>query len=324
MRARFLDPSLVHHRVCHRAERVGCIGGPEDTRGRVSGGGSLNERGHPIPAGGPWREKQPFIGPDTYHRLVHGPGVRPKDRVGASVDTVREANAIIESRTDWGLAQRLAALAIVRLESDFGVSGSWLMIDGSPSYNWGALTGSGTAGSISHGDNAPDGTPVTYNFQAFHNPAEAFDSFRRTWTRGNVSGDKDIPHERTVEAAAARGDAYNVAKTMYAHRYYGGTPSGAGAWHPSMGSDDERRIQTYAKAIVGSAAVIASQLGVKSPLFFEVAPPKSEFTIGAAIVPAAIGGVLAGAGLALGAGPVGAVALGVTPLALWWARSRAA
>lgn len=245
--------------------------------------------------------------------------IRGLSRVGASASTVAEANAVVHARAgDWTDAQRQMALAIGRLESGFGVDGSWLLEDGTPSYNWGALTGSGTAGSLKHGDNEPDGTPVTYSFQAFHSMAEAFDAFRRTWTRSDVSADKAIPHEATVNDAAARGDAYAVARTMYAHRYYGGTPTGSGAWHPSMGSDDERRIQTYAKAIVGSAAEIARQIGEPLAVAY-VGPggaPSSSSAAGTVIGSLAIGGALGGAALYFGAPIVAAAGIVAVPLVI--------
>lgn len=221
------------------------------------------------------------------------------------------------------------ALAIGRLESGFGVDGSWLLGDGTPSYNWGALTGSGTAGSLTHSDNAADGTRVTYSFQAFHSMAEAFDAFRRVWTRGDLAGvgcdsrtdgcaEIIANHEASVNDAAARGDAYAVARTMYAHGYYGGTPPGSGAWHPSEGSDAERRIQTYAKAIVGSAAEIARQLGEPLAVAY-VGPggaPSSSSGVGTVIGSIAIGGALGGAALYFGAPILAAASLVAVPVVL--------
>src|SRR5574341_833403 len=145
---------------------------------------------------------------------------RIRDRVGATASIVKEASQVVKDRAGWPMPMRHMALAIGRLESDFGVSGSWRMPGGVPSFNWGALTGKGTAGSLTHGDNAADGTPITLDFQAFHTMSEGFDAFRKVWTRGDVAGDKSIPHEPTVIDAASRGDALSVARTMYAHRYY--------------------------------------------------------------------------------------------------------
>jgi len=220
-------------------------------------------------------------------------------RVGGSSDAIKEANATVNA-SGRGLNRnaRQMAIAIGFLESCFGLPGlhcgdSWQKEDGTPSYNWGALVGSGTDGSIEHKDNAPDGTPVVYNFKAFNTMGEGFSAFLSTWARSDVSGDKTIPHEETVLDAATRGDAYNVAKTMYAHRYYGGTPTGAGAWHPSMGSDDERRIQTYANAIVGAARTVAGALGESMTLRSDPVPAQSSGVPwwGWPVVVALVGGI---------------------------------
>jgi len=159
--------------------------------------------------------------------------------VGVSSDLVRQADAVVRANApQLNAAQRQMALAIGALETGFGVSGTWLFDDGTPSYNWGGLVGSGTAGSLTHGDINPDGTPTSMGFQAFNNMDEAFRSFLRTWSKpGN-------------QEAAITGDALATARSMCANGYFGGTRGTA-----------EDRAQLYAKGILSTAKVIASQLG---------------------------------------------------------------
>lgn len=170
--------------------------------------------------------------------------------------TIREADAVVRAhRPELNAAARHIVLAIGLLETGFGVDGSWLFEDGSPSYNWGGLVGAGTNGSLVHSDHAPDGTPVEYKFKAFDNMGEAFSAFYATWSHGDVKGigHPDVKHEETVLPAAGRGDARAVATTMYAHGYYGGVKGNA---------DD--RIDAYAKAIDGAARTVSAALGEKS------------------------------------------------------------
>lgn len=170
--------------------------------------------------------------------------------------TIQKANAVVlAKRPELNRAARQIVLAIGQLETGFGVDGSWLFEDGTPSYNWGGLVGAGTNGSLVHGDHNPDGSPVEYKFQAFHTMEEAFEKFFSVWSRGDISGvgHPDVTHEPTTLPAAARGDARAVATTMYAHGYYGGVAGGA---------DD--RIDAYAKAIDGAAKTVAAALGEKS------------------------------------------------------------
>lgn len=185
----------------------------------------------------------------------------PATHVGASSSVISQANAIITSSTDWNAAERQIALAIGLLETGFGVDGSWLFDDGTPSYNWGGLVGTGTRGTLSHGDKDASGASTTYGFKAFNSMQEGFDAFKATWTRGDMSGvGHDIVHEESVDDPASRGDALGVATTMYAHGYYTGA-----------GGTDQDRINAYANAIVGAAQTVANALG--EPLAVQLSNP---------------------------------------------------
>lgn len=226
---------------------------------------------------------------------------RRRAKVGASASIIKQAAAIAAAKLgESNLAAIQTAVAIGILETDLGTSGSWIcsggncsdLEDGDASYNWGGLVGKGTAGSIDHGDRNPDGTPTHYNFQAFHSMAQAFAAFYATWSRGDASIDRPqsvIPHERTVLAAASRGDALAVAATMYAHKYFGG-----------VAGNDQARILAYAKAIVGAAAVVAAALG--QPALVTLRASGSDGGaggggVGGALAWAALGAAVAGVGL---------------------------
>lgn len=161
--------------------------------------------------------------------------------VGASASLIKQANAVVLANApQLNRAQRHEAIAIGNFETGFGVSGSWLFDDGTPSYNWGGLVGKGTNGSLTHGDRAPDGTPVTYGFQAFNSMDEGFRAFLKTWSR--APGDS--------LDAASEGDAIGTARAMYGHHYFGGTKG-----------TDEDRIQLYGHGIYNGAVEVANVLG---------------------------------------------------------------
>lgn len=220
----------------------------------------------------------------------------PRAKIGASASLIKQAAAIAAGKLGASNLDAIqTAVAIGILETDLGTSGSWVcngncsdLEDGDPSFNWGGLVGKGTAGSIDHGDRNPDGTPTHYNFQAFHSMAQAFAAFYGTWTRGDVAGDRvTLPHEKTVLAAASRGDALAVATTMYAHRYYGGVAGDANA-----------RILAYAKAIVSASKVVAAALG--QPELVTLRATGSDgggASIGGSLAWAALGAAVAGVGL---------------------------
>jgi len=160
-------------------------------------------------------------------------------RVGASVSLIKQANAVVLANApQLNRAQRHEAIAIGNFETGFGVSGTWLFDDGTPSYNWGGLVGTGTRGPLTHGDVAPDGTPVKYGFQAFNSMDEGFRAFLRTWSKAD-----------TLDAASD-GDAIGTARAMYGHHYFGGTKG-----------TDEDRIQLYGKGIYNGSVEAAKILG---------------------------------------------------------------
>lgn len=184
--------------------------------------------------------------------------------IGAAASVIKQANAILLAiAPGFNRAQRQSALSVMNLESGFGVSGSWLLENGKPSYNAGALTCNagrkGTAGCFSHGDVTATGAPTTYQFMAFHSMREGIQAFLNTWGRDDTLG------------AAGRGDAHAIAAAMYGHHYYTG----------SKGSDEDR-INLYAKAILGSAKEVAGVLG--EPL--SVSAGSSSLAAGVGSVPA--------------------------------------
>lgn len=174
--------------------------------------------------------------------LAHIHRVRDRARV-SGLSTIQTANAILlDIAPGYNRAQRHAALAVANLESGFGVSGSWILEDGTPSYNSGAITCNasrkGTAGCFSHGDVTADDKPTTYEFMAFNTMREGLQAFVNTWGR-----------EDTL-AAASRGDAHGIAAAMYGHGYY------TGRTH-----DAATNIAAYASAILGSARSVADAIG---------------------------------------------------------------
>lgn len=186
---------------------------------------------------------------------------RPRVHVGASSSLIQQANAVVlRNAPQLNMAQRHMAIAIGNFETGFGVSGSWLFDDGRPSYNWGGLVGSGTAGSLTHGDIAPDGTPVKYGFQAFNNMDEGFRAFLGTWKKAD-----------TMEAAA-RGDALGTARAMYGHHYFGGTKG-----------TDEDRIRLYGKGIFNGSNEVANILGEPHVVVAEKSASKAR-SVGGVIV----------------------------------------
>jgi hypothetical protein len=209
--------------------------------------------------------------------------------VGASASDIKAANETVKEvlgNVPAGLRQ--IVLAIGLFESGYGLSGSWLKADGSPSYNWGALVGSGTAGSIDHGDRDRDGNPYTTPFMAFHTMRQGFERFMKTFAKPDQL------------AAAERGSARDTAAAMYRHGYFTGV----------KGSDADR-INAYAGAILNTSKQIAQTLG--EPL--AVSLKGSSSTRQAALYATAAAGAVFLAGAPI-------IAVVSAPLLVYWLSRR--
>jgi hypothetical protein len=158
----------------------------------------------------------------------------------------RYADLVIRAAgyTNAAIRQCIAAIGIA--ESRMGVWPGWILPSGAPSYNVGALVGTGTAGSIEHADHDKNGKPVVYRFKAFHTATEGVDAFVETWTKIK----SDPAHAAAINEAARAGDTRRVAALMFSKGYFTGT----------SGTPDER-IDRYASMVYASAKQFAAAIG---------------------------------------------------------------
>lgn len=177
------------------------------------------------------------------------------------VKNAREALRV--ARPDLNDAAAQVVLAIAYFESGFGtipMKNGFLFEDGSPSHNWGARKGSGDAGCIYHGDADENGAVC---FSAFSSAVAGARGFFRTraWSTE--------PFRARVLAAAARGDAYGVARGMYDGGYYTGFRCNGKVQDPVIArrteADIDCAVTQYATAIHDTARrTIAPSLGQAS------------------------------------------------------------
>jgi hypothetical protein len=164
---------------------------------------------------------------------------------------------------------RQMVLAIGWFESNYGVTSDWLMPDGSPSNNWGAVIAVGNQNYIIHGDTDRIGRPATQRFAAFNTPEEGVLNFWRAWAKPDTL------------AAAQQGSSQGVATAMYRHSYYSGASG-----------DDATRIWGYASAIYNWSANVASALGESLAVQPPSAKPGGRIATSFPIIRLALGGAL--------------------------------
>jgi hypothetical protein len=151
-------------------------------------------------------------------------------------------------------AESLYLRAVGFLESYYGTQGSW-----TGTNNWGALTGSGDAGSISHNDQrpGPDG-PVSYTTK-----------FRRYSTplRG-AAGLAGTLLKPVTAAAIKRGIIMEAAAAQYAYGYYTG-----------LSTSKTANILSYARGLERTIRTICDATGEANPFVIGVDPLSAWRTV---------------------------------------------
>jgi hypothetical protein len=138
-------------------------------------------------------------------------------------------------------------------ESYLGGTGSFLLPNGTPSWNWGAVMARKGMAFFNHADHKPDGKPFTGGFAVFPSMEEGFKFWRKIMPAQSI-------------AAMQTGDAYEMARAMFVAGYYSnvddaplGDPEG-----------DKRRVQGYANALASTSKVVESELGLPANLVSSV------------------------------------------------------
>lgn len=134
-------------------------------------------------------------------------------------------------------------------ESYLGGTGSFLLPDGTPSWNWGAVMARKGMKFFNHADHKADGTPFTGGYAVFPSMEDGFKFWRKIMPAQSI-------------AAMQKGDAYEMARAMFVAGYY----SNVDAAPLGDPEGDKRRVQGYANALANTSKVVASTLGLPSGL----------------------------------------------------------
>lgn len=207
------------------------------------------------------------------------------DAVRAAVEQIK---ALVPGVTD---NQIDIIAAIGWFESGFGLTPTWRLPSGLPSYNWGGVRARPEDDKIPHGDKDAQGADIRPYFAAFTSMVAGLQRFLTVW------GDEAFK-------AAADGDATRVAAIMYRRGYFSNT----------SGSNEER-ILGYARMIDGRAHKVATYAGRASKVF--VGPVPADWRLGAkpgAVFPgdSKLTPTMAAAGVGIFLG------LALVGLGVWW------
>lgn len=194
------------------------------------------------------------------------------DQREAAIAAMAAVRGTVPGAND-NLVDILAAIGL--FESDYGLTYSWRMPDGRPSYNWGALhRGSAPCTQemvFVHNDKNAAGVSSAVQFAAFPNMTAGLSCFLKIWANALIMD------------AALEGNATNVAAAMYARRYFAGC--GRKCDEICCGTNEERILE-YARLIQGVATRVAGFAGRGTKVY--VGPvPKNWRNLTVALNPSA-------------------------------------
>lgn len=178
----------------------------------------------------------------------------PRDPAAAQPTLVTMGLAVVRRvAPQWSANAALLAIANGWFESYLGGTGSFLLPDGTPSWNWGAVMARKGMKFFNHGDHKADGTPFTGGFAVFPSMADGFAFYKKILPAQSV-------------AAMQTGDAFGMARAMFVAGYYDNVDSEPVGSPRGSTEGDRRRIQGYANALVATAKKIAPMLGMNPNL----------------------------------------------------------
>lgn len=101
----------------------------------------------------------------------------------------------------------------IALSKQFGLTG----YEGKGSNNWGAVQGTGSAGSFPHVDHRADGTPYSYNYKRYNTPEEGFLDMARIILNGGKRGAQGAAE---IKQAIAKGSLKDAVYAQRANGYF--------------------------------------------------------------------------------------------------------
>lgn len=140
---------------------------------------------------------------------VHGPsvGVESLDAKSRGTANPHDVNAYETTKAlPLSEAERQYLLAVARGEGYYGLG--WTAGAGQGSHNWGAVQGTGDAGSFPHLDHHADGTPYTAPFKAYSSDAAGAGDMARILIKPNV------------KAALAKGSLRQAVYAQHSNGYF--------------------------------------------------------------------------------------------------------
>jgi hypothetical protein len=133
--------------------------------------------------------------------------------MGLTEKEIQYTVAVARGEGYYGSGWSHPSAKTIELSKKFGLTG----YEGANSNNWGAVQGSGSAGSFPHVDVHADGSGYKANYRAYKTPEDGYKDMARIILNG---GKRGIVGSQEIKAAIAKGDLTKAVNAQHANGYF--------------------------------------------------------------------------------------------------------
>jgi peptidoglycan hydrolase-like protein with peptidoglycan-binding domain len=134
-------------------------------------------------------------------------------KAGMTDKEVQYVVSVAKGEGHYGTGWGSPSAATIAKSQEFGLTG----LEGVGSNNWGAVQGTGSAGSFPHVDYHADGTAYKGNYKKYATPEEGFLDMARIILNG---GKRGVQGSAEIKAAIAQGNLRNAVYAQHANGYF--------------------------------------------------------------------------------------------------------
>lgn len=151
---------------------------------------------------------------DIVDANAYAVGQRAGKEMGLTEQEIQYVIAVAKGEGGFGIGWAHPSAKTLELSKQFGLTG----YEGANSNNWGAVQGTGTAGSFPHVDVHADGTPYKANYKAYATPEDAFKDMAKTILGGGPI--RKAVGAAEIKNAIARGNLHDAVYAQHANGYF--------------------------------------------------------------------------------------------------------
>jgi len=146
--------------------------------------------------------------------IAYAAGKKAGKEMGLTEKEIQYVVAVARGEGYFGNGWSHPSAKTLALSQQFGLTG----YEGANSNNWGAVQGTGSAGSFPHVDVHADGTPYKTNYKAYTTPSDAFKDMAKTILGGGPF--RKAVGAKEIKDAIAAGNLRKAVFAQHANGYF--------------------------------------------------------------------------------------------------------